>query len=399
MKIPELQKDILIQDWLNTSGNATASTYLLGIQHYTEWIQKTPTELIDEAEAEAFLIMRKRKIKMYLTNFKMFLMEKKLAPLTVKSYLTSVKSFYRFYDIELPNLPKNKTTTLQKNNKIPDKNDLQEVLKICDPLERAIVLVGASSGLGASEIISLKISDFKNGYNPQTGITTLKLRRHKTDVDFVTFLTPEASKAVLDYLEFRSRSVKTGEIKRQTQLEKQKILSDENYLFCTRRVPNSYLENKDDELRKFNHYALMDLYRRLSEKAQKNTPKNDFNLIRSHNLRKWFNSTLLNAGCDFFHCEEFMGHHLPATQEHYFRANSEGLMKYYAKFIPFLTIEKSLDITDSPDFKRVIEENEVLRAERLELEELREKINKIEENKKIIMKNIESILEESNYPH
>ena len=93
------------------------------------------------------------------------------------------------------------------------------VLKVCDPLERALVLVGVSSGLSSNEIINLKIKDFKYGFDEKTNITTLKLRREKTKVDLITFLSPEASQAVQDYLNYRNKTIKTKNERRLTILE------------------------------------------------------------------------------------------------------------------------------------------------------------------------------------
>jgi uroporphyrinogen-III synthase len=46
----------------------------------------------------------------------------------------------------------------------------------------------------------------------------LKIQRTKTGVDFVTFLSPEASRAILEYLDYRSREVKEATPKRINQL-------------------------------------------------------------------------------------------------------------------------------------------------------------------------------------
>jgi site-specific recombinase XerD len=61
-------------------------------------------------------------------------------------------------------------------------------------------------------------------------------------------------------------------------------------------------------LRKLKKEAFMKIFRDISEKAQKNTPKDDWNIIRPQNIRKDFNLALLNAGADCFHIELFMGH-------------------------------------------------------------------------------------------
>lgn len=99
-------------------------------------------------------------------------------------------------------------------------------------MEKAIVLVGTASGLAVNEITNLKIRDFKQGYDKETGITTLQLRREKTNYDFVTFLTPEASRTVLSYLEHRGRMPKSDKQEMRTkQLLKQKVVNDAGFLF------------------------------------------------------------------------------------------------------------------------------------------------------------------------
>ena len=52
----------------------------------------------------------------------------------------------------------------EANIDILTKEDLQEILKVYDPLQKAILLVGAASGLGANEIRALKVKDFKAVY-------------------------------------------------------------------------------------------------------------------------------------------------------------------------------------------------------------------------------------------
>jgi integrase len=243
------------------------------------------------------------------------------------------------------------------------KEEIWEALNMCDVLERAIVLTGVSSGLSAEEIIELKVKNFKEGYDPKTEITTLKLRRQKTNVDFITFLTPEASRAIFDYLEFRNKKLKNKNKRREIQLSKQYVTSDDDYLFIMQRIPPEYLETKNDELRKFNTHAMLNLYRNISVKAQKNTPEGCWNIIRSHNMRKFFNSTLKNSGADHDFVEYCMGHRLSDTKSAYYEGDPEKLREIYARYIPYLTIQKDLDISETPDFKRMAEELENLKAE------------------------------------
>lgn len=401
MKVTELVNDPTIIEWLQTA-NAKPNTekaYLQGMQDFTEYTGKDPETLLNEAEEDirAGKLMRQRRIKRDLIGFRKHLQDLGKAPHTVRGRIVGVKSFFQTFDIEIPKLPRvGKAKTLEKNNEIPTKEDLQDVLKVADPLEKAIVLTGISSGLAANEICNLRVKDFKRGYDPKTEVTTLKLRREKVGFDFVTFLSPEASWAVWDYLDYRARTVDTNVTRRVSRLEKQKVRSDDDHLFICRQVPTKYLETHDDNLRKLDTRALTKVYRRLAEKARKNTPLNDWGFIRSHNQRKYFDSILHNAGMDDFTIQFLEGHTLDETRAAYFRASPEKLKEIYLKYVPFLTIQKEADISESPEYLRIKQENTILQAEtarhvveRSELQELRaemERMKKIQEEKELATK-------------
>lgn len=198
-----------------------------GMQDFTDYTGKDPETLLEEAEEDikAGKLMRQRQIKRDLIGFRKYLQDLGKAPLTVKGRIVGVKSFFETFDIEIPKLPRTgKAKTLEKNNKIPQKEDLQEVLKVADPLEKAILLTGASSGLAANEICGLKVGEFKRGYDPETRITTLSLRREKVEFDFITFLSPEASQTIWDYLDYRSRTVDTNQTRKNPGLKNRKSI-------------------------------------------------------------------------------------------------------------------------------------------------------------------------------
>jgi integrase len=383
MKIPELKQDDFVNDWLDTLNPSenTKRNYLFGLQGFTEWAGKTPKELITEAETEikAGLLMRERSIKRCLVGYRKYLQSLDIAPMTIKTYMSGAKSFYGVFDIEIPKLPKagNRALTLEKNKKIPSKEDIQKVLKFADPLGRAVILVGVSSGLSSQEIRNLRVSDFKNGYDSKTEITTFTLRRKKVGYDFTTFLTPEASHAIMDYLELREQSAK------------QEINNDSNYLFCPKWIKDEYRTSQDESLRQMSNWGIMLLYRRLSQRAAKDTPDGDWNLIRSHNMRKYFNSAMLNAGADSFFVNFTMGHTLNDTDSAYFRATPGKMRDIYLKFIPYLTIQKPLDISESAEYKEIKHENDILRGEtashvveRSEISTMRKELEQMKTEKK-----------------
>jgi hypothetical protein len=123
-------------------------------------------------------------------------------------------------------------------------------------------------------------------------------------------------------------------------------------------------------------------------------------------MRKYFNSVMLNAGCDSFHVDYFMGYKQDATRAAYFRASPEKLKELYLKYVPYLTIQKEADISESAEYKRIIQENQILAAEtakhvveRSELQDLREElvISKAETASKAAELEKRSIASVSNY--
>jgi len=272
------------------------------------------------------------------------------------------------------------------------KDDIRKILNVCDPLERALVLVGVSSGLSVIDISNLKVSDFIDGYDLKTGITTLHLIRKKKNYEFYTFLSPEASTAVQDYLDWRNRKPSCKGAIKEEQRKKQHVTTKDGYLFITRTVPPEYLTAKKvkdkEEFRKLNKEAIIAIYQRLNEEAQTSSERGEYNVIRSHNMRRFFNSILLNENAPIFFVDFLLGHQLDATHEAYYRASPKKLKEEYAKYISYLTIEKSIDPGEHPAFIQLKEDKDAYkrianimtqerRDEREELQELRAEIEKI----------------------
>lgn len=419
MNNTELKENVEIKKWfsgINASDN-TKQSYLQAMQAYTDKTGKTPEQLILEAEAEvrAGRLMRERTIFTYLPEFRELLEKKELAPLTIKNRMTGICSFYKYYNIDLPVLPKNmnRARPQKKRRDIPTKEDIQAILKFCDPLERALVLVGASSGLAATEICNLKVSDFKKGKDLKTNITVLHVTRTKEeDYEFHTCLSPEATMAIEIYLAYRSRAVETEDKERLEQLEKQRVTSDNDYLFISRAVPDDYLSFYDldkskkenarlrEKMRKLDTTAIMAIYRRLSEKAQMSAPSGDWNIIRSHNLRRFFNTTLLNAGASIFLVDYAMGHALDSTHDGYYRNDPQKLREHYSEYVHLLTINKETDEELMQKYEEEVKKSKALETdvvkmaiERTELQDLREQLELERADRNEYERNVDALMD------
>jgi integrase len=385
-KMPKIdpKTDTIVRRWFQqiSAKENTRKNYLSAINKFCSFTGKTPKQLLTEADDEERdgVKMRDRNVKMYILDFKDHLDEQGLAEVTVRNTVTPILSFYRTNDVILPDIKLKKASPLHRHRAFPTKEELREVLKVCDPFEKAIILVGVASGLAREEIINLRISDFKKGYDSKDNVTILDLRRGKNENDLITFLTPEASQAVWDYLNFRNRTSKYTDTRVIEHLKKQKVYSDEGYLFIIRNVSPEFLDDipNNEHLRKIEESTFLKIYNAISEKAQKTTPKGEWNLIRSHNMRKYFTSTLRNNGCDTSFVEFMLAHKLSETQRAYFHPDPVKLKEQYMKYMDFLKIQPERDFTESPEYQGIKHENDILRAEtarhvveRSELQELR----------------------------
>ncbi|HOW15047.1 tyrosine-type recombinase/integrase [Methanosarcina sp.] len=383
MKIVELLKDSKIKVWMAEYKNKpnTQRIYLQGMRAYTDYTHKSPTQLIDEAKADirAGKLMDERAIFEEFTLFNESLIDAGLAPKTRASHVTGVKSFFMKYYIDMPRLRNDKKIkSLEKNKRVPSKEDLQAVLSVSSPLEKCLVLVGCTSGLSAEEVRNLTLEEYFSGYDENDEICTLPLRRTKTEVDFITFLPKETTRAINSYLQYRERELKANNVVKERSLKKQRITRNSKgeatgYLFIREHVPNKYNETKNEELRQVTHNSYMKIFQQISNKAQKNTAYGDWNLIRSHNLRRYFYSALINAGADIFTVDFLSGHAIPESQFAYIVADPKKLKEKYKKYTAYLTIQKDLDISTSPEYQAAID-----RAEKAEAEAVRVSVERAE---------------------
>ncbi len=380
MEIAELKNDPLVIEWFNLTEIAenTRKNFLHGMRYYTEFIKKTPAELIEEAEAEIQdgILMRKRKIKSYLLTFREWLKNQGYAPKTIHSHMVAIKSFYKAFDIDLPQLTNKRqyrAVTTEENGKRLEKYQIQEILKHANIRNRAIILTATSSGLAQADLLNLKVEDFKRGYNEASLITTLNLRRTKTKYDFITFLSPEATLAVKDYLDWRNREPNAKYSNHPQVLlayEKRRVRSDKDYLFCKHDIPSKYLKTLNEKDRKLNAQGLMDMFRELAKKTGLDTDSGHWQVVRAHNLRKFFNSALLNNGAEFFFTEFLMGHTVGSTQSAYYKADPIKLRDRYARYVPFLSLtDTEVHVIESEEYQKLKADYDSLKAD---IEEMRQ---------------------------
>lgn len=354
------ENKLLINDWLSQIGASkkTKELYSHALEKYSQFTSKKPVLLIESAEEEITkgVLMRKRSIRRYLLGFKNSLEEEGRSPKTINAYMAAVKSFYRTNEIDLPNLKEKAARPLEENGSRAQltMDDVRKLINHAKNLRnKAIIYTIVSSGLGGNEVRNLKIKHIRDV--DENGIATLQLTRKKVNYEFTTFLSPEALDAINDYLEIRKKT------------EKLNVHGPDDYVFVTEN--GDYIDDQ----------TFMKIFRDLAAEAGYGNGYSNYNLVRAHNLRKFFNSQLLNNGADIFFTDFLMGHKIDGTHEAYFKSDPKKLKERYLKYLPYLTIEKTESrVLDSEAYSKLQEENTQLR---LNIEKMEKRIDEMETQK------------------
>lgn len=356
----DIECDPRVEQWLEMieGAKATRKTYTTYIKTFCECIGKNPTELIEEAikETREGKLLSERNTVIYLTKFKKCLNDKKKAPKTQGVALSTIKSFYKAFDIQLSSSmsKSKKRLPLREHQTFLTKDDVKTLLTHASNLRmRAIILTMATSGMAKNEIINLRLKDIAF---VKDGIGIVTMRREKSQTDYTTFISPEATIAINAYLDERNRD------------RYLKVKSPSDYVFVTYGAKLKTGEKITDKKgSKIADQTFVNEFKKLGEDLGYGNGKGFFVKSRSHALRKFFASTLENAGMPKHKIDFMLGHTVSGVDMAYFRVDVETLKQLYIKYLPYLTFEKTIEIRslDSKDAERLEaleKENEKLKG-------------------------------------
>ena len=317
------KEDIPILEEICLTRNLSKSTrknYEQSIRSYTESQGLTLKELLMEAEEEEEkgVRLKHRNVKKRLIIFQNYLLnDKGLSKSTIKKQVQIIRYIYNHYEIELPNIPKLNEKHVKDYEPIyyddlPTKELIQEALQISKPNMKAVILFILSSGCAREETLSLSINDFitaTNEYHNSTDIYEVleelkhqeniipifKLRRRKTNQYYYTFCSPEATDAIVYYLESRTD-----------------LLTPEKQLF---KFEKTYFQKKFIEINN-----LLGGHK-----------KGCYGIFRSHMLRKFHASNLARGenGLTVEEIDSLQGRSKTKTHTSYFLDDPQELKKKY----------------------------------------------------------------------
>lgn len=230
-------------------------------------------------------------------------------------------------------------------DRCPTKEELRRILNISNLRDKALILVASSSGLRRNTLITLKVGDVNFDYPDIAKITVKreyevegKVYRSgrkitKSRTFYVTFISPEAKKMLLEYLD-----------QRRHLNEK---VTEESPLFSSIRLK---------ELGQFLSKTYLDVHwGRLLKRANLAKKSGDWFELHFHTLKKYAETNFINAGVKPTYREFWLGHRGSYLESSYFRGEEEQHLKEYRKAIESLSI-LSVPIMSKEDIRKQIVE-------------------------------------------
>ena len=348
--------------------------YKDAVRIYTNFTGYTLQELLTEAETEEEQGIRwkNRKLKKRLLDFRTYL-QNNYAVGTAKIHFQRIKAIYTHYEIEIHHLPPISNVNVSQNivsfKDIPTVDVIKKALQITTPVMKAVILFMSSSGCARRETLNLTIQDFidatKDYHNTDNIhevlnilkdrndiIPTFHLRRQKTNKQYFTFCSPEATTAIVSYLISRTNN-----------------LTPEMKIF------------------KFNRTYLNSVFKEINDKLGLGKVGR-FIRFRSHMLRKFHASQLYNDGMSLEDVDSLQGRGKDSTHSSYFMDDPEKLREKYIEHLNAVTINLDVNNLDlkSPEYIKLETENKELSSyvdeQSRKIDEILERVYSLEKMKR-----------------
>ena len=231
------------------------------------------------------------------------------------------------------------------------KKEIKKLADIANTRDRAIIYLMALSGMSQREVRDLTLKKFFESlvqalnininninelfmYDESINdvIIMLEITRTKVHYRYHTFIPPEATRTILIYLNERIHG----------ENEKIKISGLEGPLFV--KVNGESMTMK----------TVTNVFIKLGKRAGFKHEFGAYRSWRSHGLRKYFISTIINSLGDHILADYLAGHKINEMKRRYWFADPEDLKKKYMKALPFLSLENvEVHSIQSPEFVKV----------------------------------------------
>lgn len=257
-----------------------------------------------------------------------------VAPVTINTYLAPIMLLYAMNDITLNKRKINKylpESQRQYADRAYSREEIAQLLNFCNERERALILLLASTGMRIGAVPDLQIQHLRK--ISDYGIYQITVYAGWINDEHYCFTTPEATKAIEAYLEYRQRY---GEkINPDSPLIREQF--DVNDLGDVRSPKKMDRRILADLIRNKLHRSGIFEISKMIEGQTFGKKRNS--IARCHGFRKFVNTTMIHAKVNDTARNMMLGHST-GLDKAYYKPKSSDLLDEYIKAVDMLTINE-----------------------------------------------------------
>jgi integrase len=280
--------------------------------------------------------------------------ELKIASNTINTKIAAVKKFYECNDIELRwkkiksyvGRNRGKNGRNRKKDRPYSRAEIQKMLAKADQRGRVSILLMASAGIRVGALPSLKIRSLEKIEE----YSLYKITVYEgEDEEYFTFCTPECTKEIDSYLDYRKRHHEHPLSENAPLIREEFDIDDEIKAAHPRTIGVETFKKM---------IGRIGTRSGVIEKTVLTESGNGYRrpVKETHGFRKLFQTTCIGNGLPPFHSEYLMGHHsgsLPV--ESYYRPSESDLLVGNDKMIGYVGVIDALTINEENKLRRKVE--------------------------------------------
>jgi integrase len=288
-----------------------------------------------------------------------------LSPRTIDTYVTGVRSYFAYKDVEISIAKWKNRVTLpaiyNEEEQAIDAQDIRNLLQHCNNRRlKAYLLVLASSGARAMEVLTLRESDIDlSGIDNQENPGTIKIRKEysKNKSERTIFISNEAARYLRSWIDYvysdKNNKSKSARQRNPDDL----IFSSRAWNWTEHKYPTGLYDSLLEDFQKLLKET------GLSERKEDGVFKR--RKISFHSFRRFVKTTIANQTRNSDYSEWFLGH----TKSPYWVNKPGERKKIYKedcmKFLTFMSYDTVEEIArnTNEELKILRKENERLRQE------------------------------------
>jgi hypothetical protein len=279
-----------------SGSTSTCFMYLYSMHRFSEWIKKSPDQIIAECKEPDGVPIPKALVRVQedFDNFLGELQSQGLTPSSILNYKKAMKSLFYSNGLQIV-LPKIRCTVTYRD-RAPTPEELQHLIDLAELRGKVIISCLALGGFREGTLARLKYRHIKNDY--ERGVTPIHVHVEAAITkgkygDYDTFIGQEAVAYIKAYLEYRQRGSPRGFV------PPEKIMDDSPLI--------RYLHGKGTK-----PVTVISIYREIHELYRKagliSQTRGRRYELRPHSVRKFFLTQMLAAGVNSDYANYMMGH-------------------------------------------------------------------------------------------